>query len=172
MIYFIQDEATFHIKIGFTDGEPEDRLAALQTGCPSRIVLLASIAGDRTKEKELHARFAAHRVVGEWFNPSPALLTWLFHGLISDAQRVSDATGWSRGYSQGCSAGQKTFSDPGEFMEYLEELGVEFAIDWYDPEEPELEIVSGGDLLTEATKRLLRFHEFAITNLLYDSITK
>lgn len=80
MIYFIQDEVTTHIKIGFTDHPPEDRVAQLQTGSPSKLVLLASCVGDRSTEDELHERFKDARVHGEWFRPVPALLQFIIAG--------------------------------------------------------------------------------------------
>lgn len=77
VIYFVQDQSVHHIKIGFTDGDPEGRLKALQTGSPTGLVLLLTIPGDRTKERELHERFAAARVHGEWFKPTPELLAFM-----------------------------------------------------------------------------------------------
>lgn len=75
MIYFAQAEGVGHIKIGFTDGQDAgDRLASLQTGSPVPLRLLGTIPGSIEGEKDLHRRFAAARVCGEWFKPVPALL--------------------------------------------------------------------------------------------------
>lgn len=77
MIYFIQDSGTLFIKIGFTDSDPMDRLKALQTGCPSQLVLLWSCDGDISAEGSLHCRFADARDRGEWFRPVPELLRFI-----------------------------------------------------------------------------------------------
>src|SRR5262245_20648337 len=74
MIYFIRDEATQYIKIGFTAGDSEDRLSDLQTGCPGRLVLLLEMEGSKQLETAWHERFAGARERGEWFRPVPELL--------------------------------------------------------------------------------------------------
>lgn len=75
MIYFIQAEVIGNIKIGFTDADDADvRLAALQTGSPVPLKILATIPGSQEDEKNLHRRFWAHRVCGEWFKPVAELL--------------------------------------------------------------------------------------------------
>lgn len=78
MIYFIQaDDPINHIKIGFTDGDPAIRLRALQTGSSVPLRLLLSHPGTTADEAALHARFAAARLSGEWFRPTPAILAYL-----------------------------------------------------------------------------------------------
>lgn len=78
MIYFVQDDSRHYIKIGFTESEDVGpRVRTLQTASPGAITLLLAIPGDRDREKELHEQFAADRVCGEWFHPSPALLLFL-----------------------------------------------------------------------------------------------
>lgn len=76
MIYFVQDSQSLAIKIGYA-ASPEDRVAALQTANASSLCLLASIPGGRSDEAELHRRFAAARLVGEWFRPTPELIVYL-----------------------------------------------------------------------------------------------
>ncbi len=76
MIYFVQ-EASGHIKIGFTEGDPEDRVKALQTASPQPLTLLLAIEGTRQDETVLHNRFAAERICGEWFRPAPRLLQFI-----------------------------------------------------------------------------------------------
>jgi hypothetical protein len=73
MIYFIREEATQFIKIGYT-GDVDDRLATLQTGCPGSLVLLLQIEGSKPEETAWHERFADARARGEWFRPVPELL--------------------------------------------------------------------------------------------------
>lgn len=74
MIYFAQAEDTGHIKIGFTDGDPAIRLADLQVGSSSKLVLLATIEGSQVDEKSLHRQLVKFRVRGEWFHPAPQVL--------------------------------------------------------------------------------------------------
>lgn len=97
-VYFIQDARTHAIKIGFTDGDAADRAADLQTGNPGELVVLAVVAGGtRADEAELHRRFAADRVAGEWFRPSPALLAFV----IRTAKQSGEAVGYGRGLMDG-----------------------------------------------------------------------
>jgi hypothetical protein len=64
-VYFVSDGGA--VKIGFT-ADLEGRIAALQTGCKSRLELLAVIrGGTRSTEKLLHEFFAPYRLHGEWF---------------------------------------------------------------------------------------------------------
>ena len=78
MIYFIQAEGIGHIKIGFTDKDDAAlRLAELQTGSSATLRLLGVSPGDVLAEKNLHRRFAAARVHGEWFRPVPELLQFI-----------------------------------------------------------------------------------------------
>lgn len=84
VIYFAQAEGIGHIKIGFTDSlDASDRVVTLQTGSPVLLRLLGTIPGTIDDEKDLHRRFAAHRVCGEWFKPVPELLA-----LIGPVERL------------------------------------------------------------------------------------
>ncbi len=76
MVYFIQDSRTFAIKIGFTEqDEPDDRIAALQTGNPSELKVLCTIdMVGRDYEAILHEQFAPYRIAGEWFHPDPEII--------------------------------------------------------------------------------------------------
>lgn len=76
-VYFIRSEKTHAIKIGFTAGKIEDRLSALQTAHPHKLKVLATSRGNREYEKALHARFAKHRLEGEWFEPHPDLVAFI-----------------------------------------------------------------------------------------------
>lgn len=75
MIYFIQDESTLLIKIGFTEHNPENRLRSLQTGSAGRLILLFVFTrGSRDYEKRIHSCYCDARVNGEWFRPVPGIL--------------------------------------------------------------------------------------------------
>jgi hypothetical protein len=76
VIYFAQEDSG-HIKIGYTEGEPEARIKSLQTGSPTPITLLLAIEGDRAAENGLHQRFSKHRLCGEWFKPSPEIVSYI-----------------------------------------------------------------------------------------------
>lgn len=76
-IYFIQVGTSGPIKIGYSGGPIERRLAALQTGHHEPLRLLASLDGDRSTEAELHRRFHTHRRSGEWFDPHPDLIQFI-----------------------------------------------------------------------------------------------
>lgn len=78
VIYFIRAEGVGHIKIGWTEGtEAVARLRDLQVGSPVPLTCLKTIPGGRELEQELHRRFAAAHVHGEWFRPVPDLLKFI-----------------------------------------------------------------------------------------------
>lgn len=64
-VYFIAGSGT-PIKIGMSSA-PYERLAALQTAHWSRLEILALMEGGLLLEAEMHQRFAALRLEGEWF---------------------------------------------------------------------------------------------------------
>jgi hypothetical protein len=77
-IYFVR--AGDLVKIGWTAGNPWDRLRNLQTSNGARLELLATVEGTRADERKLHAAFRALRTHGEWFALSgrlAMLLYWL-----------------------------------------------------------------------------------------------
>lgn len=76
-IYFIGCAETYRLKIGFTAGRTHARLRALQTGSPTRLVMLGCIPGTLQSEQKRHAQFAADRLHGEWFRVSPAVYDYL-----------------------------------------------------------------------------------------------
>jgi hypothetical protein len=74
-IYFLQPigRPTAEIKIGFSERSIVARLRNLQTASPEPLAFLAAIPGTRQTERELHQRFAAVRVCGEYFEAAPVL---------------------------------------------------------------------------------------------------
>lgn len=71
--YFVRCEQ--FVKIGITD-TLEQRLQALQTGCPFEMFLLAAIPINRDSvETGFHKLFKSHRRRGEWFELPPETIT-------------------------------------------------------------------------------------------------
>lgn len=66
-VYFV--EAAGLIKIGFSNSLKR-RLIDLQIGSPVVITLLHVEPGSQVTERKLHAKFAAYRQHGEWFQRS------------------------------------------------------------------------------------------------------
>lgn len=66
-IYYIACTSTMRLKIGFTNGDPLKRLRALQTGAPAPLTLIAVHPGTIEQERELHKKYEAQRIHGEWF---------------------------------------------------------------------------------------------------------
>jgi T5orf172 domain len=66
-VYFVEMEGENRIKIGYTAGSAERRMAQLQTGQPQKLRLLGTIPGERDAEQGLHKEFKAYRGNGEWF---------------------------------------------------------------------------------------------------------
>lgn len=77
VIYFAQHEGGGPIKIGFTRSGVRLRLAALQTGNPEPLRVLAVVDGTARQERALHDMFAASRRNGEWFEPTEGLLAFI-----------------------------------------------------------------------------------------------
>lgn len=66
-VYFIADSADRFVKIG-VGSNLEMRLRELQVGNPLTLRVVHSFVGSFFEEKELHQRFRAERVRGEWFH--------------------------------------------------------------------------------------------------------
>ena len=69
-VYFVR--AGERVKIGFTK-DLDRRLVQLQNFFPDPLEVLLSMPGSILMEQELHRRFAADRLRGEWFLCSPAI---------------------------------------------------------------------------------------------------
>lgn len=68
-IYFIRNTETGHIKIGVSIGT-RVRLLNLQTANHCHLESMGELRGTKCQERVLHRLFAAHRVLGEWFDPA------------------------------------------------------------------------------------------------------
>lgn len=75
-VYFIQAGSDGPIKIGFAKN-PEARLRDLQPGNHRTLFLRATRPGTGADERHHHERFASARLIGEWFAPVPALLSYI-----------------------------------------------------------------------------------------------
>lgn len=75
-VYFIRSGLDGPIKIG-RSRRPYARLDDLQATSAERLDLLLILDGGAALERDLHARFAEHRLHGEWFEPAPTLLRYL-----------------------------------------------------------------------------------------------
>lgn len=73
-VYFARVGRDGPIKIGFTGGDPLDRIADLQTGCPWPIALIGAVPGTTQDEACLHMLFPELRLEGEWFRPEDRLM--------------------------------------------------------------------------------------------------
>jgi len=73
MVYFIGPEDGAVVKIGVAE-DATVRLRDLQVGSPVKLFLIAYMAGDRQQERTLHDQFSLHRLHGEWFEVSKAMI--------------------------------------------------------------------------------------------------
>lgn len=76
-VYFVRAPRSKAIKIGFTLGDPFVRMAALQTGNPDPLELVAALPGSREDEGAFHARFKPQRLTGEWFTDDRELRAFI-----------------------------------------------------------------------------------------------
>ena len=75
-VYFIQEEETGRIKIGFSEKNPNQRLSDFQTGNSNKLILLGYIEGTYQDESNLHKEFSKERIriENEWFESSSRLV--------------------------------------------------------------------------------------------------
>lgn len=72
-VYYARSEDTGRIKIGWSSNVA-NRLATLQRSSGAALTIIWSEPGTGRDERNLHAKFAAARLHGEWFSPVPELL--------------------------------------------------------------------------------------------------
>lgn len=73
-VYFIQRATgTGPIKIGCS-ASPEARRKQLGVNLKVELKILASAPGSYAEERSLHRQFSAHRITGEWFEPTDELV--------------------------------------------------------------------------------------------------
>lgn len=74
-VYFITD-GVGHVKIGYTV-DVSARVRELQVGNPFPLSVIAAVKGGAQLERELHRRFAEHRMCGEWFKLAPEIVDYI-----------------------------------------------------------------------------------------------
>lgn len=87
LVYFISaiDKPRAPIKIGRSNSESiHGRLDTLQTSHPYKLDFLYVMEGDAAQERNAHQAFADHRLHGEWFKRTRALM-----GVIEDLQALN-----------------------------------------------------------------------------------
>lgn len=62
------------VKVGYAS-DATLRIGSLQTGNPRKLVILGVLRGTRADERELHAEYQHDNILGEWFRPTPELLS-------------------------------------------------------------------------------------------------
>jgi len=75
-VYFIRATQSGHIKIG-RSVDVQTRMRALWRESGQTLELLATIPGGPYEERVLHHIFRDDRLYGEWFRPSPRLLSFV-----------------------------------------------------------------------------------------------
>lgn len=75
-VYFLRGRATRHIKIGMAR-DVSRRVRDLQAGSPDILDVLGVISERLFGETDLHRRFKADRLHGEWFRETPDLLSFI-----------------------------------------------------------------------------------------------
>lgn len=66
-----EDNEEFRVKIGFSK-DPQNRIKTLQTGNSRTLEIMGWIESDnRSLEKQLHTKYEANRLRGEWFLIEP-----------------------------------------------------------------------------------------------------
>lgn len=74
-VYFLRAGDTEMVKIGWTTGTVEQRMATIQPGCWQTLRVIREVSGGRAVETWLHKRFAHCHVEREWFCFDPEMLT-------------------------------------------------------------------------------------------------
>ena len=119
-VYFIQEEETGRIKIGFSEKHPKGRLNDFQTGNSNKLILLGYIEGTYEDEYNLHQEFSEERIrnENEWFESSPRLVNRikeLLEESLEDKKskiKVLNKGLYNGEYKDGKEHGQGTYTFP------------------------------------------------------------
>ena len=85
-VYFIFSEDERYMKIGITN-RLKVRLSMIQNGCPLPLKMGGYIEAEnktiaKTREAELHRKFAGVNSRGEWFSISSDVVSWVYENAI------------------------------------------------------------------------------------------
>lgn len=120
-VYFIRCTASGLIKIGLSEN-PWKRLSKMQSDSPGQLEMLGVVGGDIVTEAELHDRFSASRLRGEWFNPTDDLVAFVqdlpapvgerrkTYDPATSPTRLAAAVGIGKGHASNILSGKR---DPG-----------------------------------------------------------
>lgn len=75
-VYFVYCPHSDAVKIGFTSNV-KNRIASLQTGSASELILIGSISTFPCYEKTLHKKHEQFHIRGEWFRATPEFFSKL-----------------------------------------------------------------------------------------------
>lgn len=75
-VYFLLSKKCRTLKIGYSS-RLSNRIKALQASSPEDLTLLKSIPGSKQLEAELHKKFCASRLHGEWFSATPEIMEYI-----------------------------------------------------------------------------------------------
>ncbi len=64
MVYFVKMTGTNFVKIGYTGGDITRRLTMLQTGCPRKLQVIATLEGDEALEASYQLRYLIYKTDG------------------------------------------------------------------------------------------------------------
>jgi len=78
MIYFIQHSINGPVKIGYVKNDIKERMRRMQSETPSQLILLGTMDGNISQEKELHKKFRSLHIQGEWFKIAPELTHYIY----------------------------------------------------------------------------------------------
>lgn len=82
--YFAETSFDGSIKIGKSE-DPPARMLQVSYHAGDHVRLLLTLPGGRLLERHLHARFAEHRIEGEWFVRAPQILAFIEqHAEVAD----------------------------------------------------------------------------------------
>jgi hypothetical protein len=87
-VYFLQERFNEDgpIKVGYS-GDPARRCYQINLRLKHEpLTVLAAFPGSRSEERELHKRWAHHRITREWFRPAPEILAAI--DLCRDEERT------------------------------------------------------------------------------------
>lgn len=75
-VYFLLSKKSKTLKIGYSS-HLSNRIKSLQSSSPDSLTLPKAIPGSKQLEAELHKKFAANRLHGEWFSATPEVIEYI-----------------------------------------------------------------------------------------------